>query len=68
MLVLVKRVVEVIMTEENKEERTTTITISESTANRLIARKKLGDTYDSVINDMLDTADICEKKVNKGKG
>ena len=46
-------------------ENKTTILLYRNTVNRLfIKKKKIGDTYDKVLNDILDR---YEKNENKGK-
>ena len=46
-------------------EKKTTISLYRNTINRLyIRKKKIGDTYNKVINDILDG---YEKNENKGK-
>ena len=45
-------------------EKTTTIVVSRTVVNKLCRRKtKIGDTYDKIINDLIDT----DKKNNNGK-
>ena len=49
----------------NKMENKTTILLYRNTINRLYRnKKKIGDTYDKVLNDILDK---YEKNENKGK-
>jgi len=49
----------------NKMENKTTILLYRNTVNRLYKnKKKIGDTYDKVLNDILDK---YEKNENKGK-
>ena len=48
-------------------ENKTTILLYRNTVNRLfIKKKKIGDTYDKVLNDILDQYEN-EKNENKGK-
>jgi len=45
-------------------EKTTTIVVSRTVVNKLCRRKtKIGDTYNKIINDLIDT----DEKNNNGK-